>query len=255
MGRYQRATAAVVVALVAGLGSPAMAGRELSAVSKITTTFTFHSQDGKTTIAMETSDAPELSVWMVQKLAPVLMDWYPKIVAMLPSGGFTAPSHFTVAVRDMDGVAYTTDTDIVVSKSWIKNEMNGQAVGSLVHEMVHVVQQYRNAAVPGWLVEGMADYIRWFKYEPQSHGADLVWMRQQGKSFSPHYDDSYRVTANFLSWVVKNYDADIVGQMNAAMREDKYKEGLWKTYTGKTAVQLGEEWSKEIRAELAKTNM
>jgi Peptidase of plants and bacteria len=120
--------------------------------------------------------------------------------------------------------------------------------------MVHVVQQYHNAAAPGWLVEGMADYIRWFKYEPQSHGADLIWMRHQGKGFSPHYNDSYRVTANFLNWVSNKFDKDIVYQINAALREGKYSDDLWVKYTGKTAPKLGDEWSKEIEAQLAKTN-
>jgi hypothetical protein len=69
--------------------------------------------------------------------------------------------------------------------------------------------------------------------------------------FTPHYDDSYRITANFLNWVTEKYDKDIVGQMNAAMREGKYDDALWKQYTGKTAPELGAEWEKDIEAQLA----
>ena len=50
--------------------------------------------------------------------------------------------------------------------------------------------------------------------------------------------------------MTENYDADIVGQLNAAMREGKYDDGLWKKFTGKTAPELGEEWKKEIEAQL-----
>ena len=114
-----------------------------------------------------------------------------------------------------------------------------------------MVQQFHNGHNPGWLVEGSADYIRWFKYEPQSHGADMGWLRQHGKNFSPHYNDSYRITANFLDWVSEKYDKDIVGQMNAAMRDGKYEDDLWQKYTGKTAPELGEEWQKEINAQLS----
>ena len=100
-------------------------------------------------------------------------------------------------------------------------------------------------------MEGSADYIRWFKYEPQSHGADLVWLRKHGKNFSPHYNDSYRITANFLDWVSEKYDRDIVGQMNAAMRDGKYETGLWEKYTGQTLEKLGSDWKQEVEAQLA----
>jgi hypothetical protein len=120
---------------------------------------------------------------------------------------------------------------------------------------VHVVQQYGDGAHnPGWLAEGCADYIRWFKYEPQSHGADMVWMRKHGKNFSPHYNDSYRITANFLDWVTQKYDHDIVAQLNAAMRAGTYDENLWQKYTGKSVSQLGTEWKQELTAQLSQKN-
>ena len=206
--------------------------------------------DGKVTIAINTSAAPELADWASHKLAPVLAEWYPKIVALLPSPGFTAPTHYTITVKDMDGVAYTTDTDVSVSEKWIQDQMNGEAIGSLVHESVHVVQQYHLGHVPGWLVEGMADYIRWFKYEPQSHGADIVWMRKFGSNFSPHYNDSYRVSANFLNWVSEKYDPAIVAQVNAVAREGKYTPAFWKESTGKTIDELGAEWANDIKVQL-----
>jgi hypothetical protein len=152
----------------------------------------------------------------------------------------------------MDGVAYTSGRGVTANSTWLEKELDREAVGSLVHEEVHVVQQFGRNGVhnPGWLVEGSADYIRWFKYEPQSHGADLVWMKR-ARRFTPHYNDSYRVTANFLNWVTEKYDANLVTQMNAAMRAGKYDDGLWKQYTGKTTPELGEEWKKEIEAQLA----
>src|SRR6266568_5107042 len=55
--------------------------------------------DGKDTITFDTSAAPELAGWMKQKLAPVLVQWYPKIVALLPSPGFTAPTHYIITVK------------------------------------------------------------------------------------------------------------------------------------------------------------
>jgi predicted alpha-1,2-mannosidase len=215
--------------------------------------FVVETTDGKSQIKIDTTAAPALKDWATNQLGPVLAAWYPKIVALLPSDGFTAPSHFKVILRPMDGVAYTAGTTVDANSEWLQSEIGREAIGSLVHECVHVVQQYgRNGYVnnPGWLVEGMADYVRWFKYEPQSHGADIVWMRRQ-HHFHPHYDDSYRISANFLDWTSRKYDENLVTQLNAAMRNGNYRDDLWKQCTGKPLMELGAEWQQEITRQLA----
>ena len=213
-------------------------------------TFSVPTADARCTIHFDTTQAPELKDWAHHELAPVLAAWYPRIVALLPSDGFTAPAEYTVTLRPMDGVAYTTDRNVYASAGWLKSELGREAVGSLIHESVHVVQQLgSHRHNPGWLVEGTADYIRWFKFEPQSHGADLVWLRKQ-RHGDFRYDGSYRITANFLDWVTRKYDPQIVRELNAAMRAGNYDESLWKQCTGKTAPELGEEWQKAIAAAL-----
>jgi hypothetical protein len=206
--------------------------------------------DGKCDIAIDTSAAPDLTDWAKNKLAPVLAEWYPKIVALLPSPGYTAPARYYLTIMPMDGVAYTTGTNVFVSASWCSDQMNGEAVGSLVHESVHVVQQYDFGNAPSWLVEGMADYVRWFKYEPQSHGADIVWMRKMGKKFSPHYNDSYRISANFLNWITEKYDSNAVTEVDAALRQGNYTDDFWKQHIGKTVQELGGEWKNGIETQL-----
>jgi hypothetical protein len=225
------------------------ADEKAAAATETPQIFSLKTADGKCEITIDSSAAPELKNWAENELAPVLAEWYPKIVALLPSEGFKPPSHFSVTLKPVKGVAFTSGTRVVANSAWLGKELKGQAIGSLVHEMAHVVQQFKGRN-PGWLVEGSADYVRWFKYEPQSHGADIVWMKTSHHS-SPHYNDSYRVTANFLNWIAQKYDPDIVGQMNAAMRQGKYDDGLWKKYTGKTAPELGEEWEKDVETQLA----
>jgi predicted alpha-1,2-mannosidase len=215
--------------------------------------FSIKTTDGKCEITINTAAAPGLKDWAEAKLAPMLAEWYPRIAAMLPSEGFSAPARCTLIIRPMNGVAYTSGATINVSEKWIKDKINGEALGSIVHESVHVVQHFGEFGyterAPGWLVEGSADYIRWFKYEPQSHGADMVYMRQAGENFG--YNDGYRATANFLNWVTEKYDQNIVAQLNAAMREGKYDDSLWKEYTGKTAQELGGQWKEEIKTQRA----
>ena len=60
------------------------------------------------------------------------------------------------------------------------------------------------------------------------------------------YDASYRVTGNFLDWVTRRYDKDLVKQLNALAREGKYTEAAWEEVTGKTLPELGDEWRQDL---------
>ncbi|HEY2328702.1 MAG TPA: basic secretory protein-like protein, partial [Verrucomicrobiae bacterium] len=216
------------------------------------------SADGYAEITIDTAKAPELKDWAEQKLAPALVEWYPKIVAMMPSDGFSAPKKFSVTIRPGNGVAYTSGTRIVVNSKWLGGELDGEAVGAVIHEAVHVVQQYGNgwrddSPAPGWLTEGIPDYIRFFKYEPQSHGADIVWL-QGRKRITLNYDGMYRISANFLDYVIGHDGADknVIQKVNAACRQGSYTDGLWKELTGKTLAELNEEWKAAVHQQLGK---
>ena len=223
--------------------------------------FSIRSPDGYCEISIDTSEAPDLKEWAEQKLGPVLAEWYPKIVAMLPSEGYTAPKRFSVTIKPGSGVAATGGTRVTVNSIWLKGELNREALGALLHEEVHVVQQYRGQRSnpgfkpgPGWLVEGISDYIRWFLYEPQSHGADGTWLRSH-RDVSLKYDASYRVTANFLNYVVEHHDPnkELIAKLNAACRQGQYTDDLWRVCTGKTLAELDAEWkaASSLRAALS----
>jgi hypothetical protein len=210
-------------------------------------------------ISIDTCETPDLTEWSKTVLSPVVREWYSKLVQLLPSDGFEAPTNVTIHFSDtVKGVAETSGARIRCAAAWFRANLKGEAAGSVVHELVHVVQDYglgrRNnpqaTRSPGWLVEGLADYIRWFLYEPQSHGADIMWMRQR-KNLRLRYDAGYRVTANFLDWVIANYDPDLVKSLNAAMREGKYREDLWKERTDHSLHDLAAEWKHGVEEQLA----
>jgi len=204
-------------------------------------------------ITIDTSETPGLIDWAHKELAPMAREWYPKIVKLLPSEGFEAPKSFSIIFsKDMRGVAATGGTRIRCAGEWFSRNLKGEAVGAVFHEMVHVVQQYGRARRanpdaprgPGWLTEGIADYIRWFIYEPQSDGAEIT-RRNISRA---RFDASYRITANFLNWVTLTYAKDLVRSLNAAIREGKYTEELWKDFTGHALQELGDEWKKGVEA-------
>jgi hypothetical protein len=91
----------------------------------------------------------------------------------------------------------------------------------------------------GWLTEGIPDYIRWFIYQPEAHGADLVYFKNKA---DPKYDGAYRPSAYFLNYVTHKYDPQIVTKLNDACRTGKYYEAIWYDNTGKTLPQLNTEW-------------
>jgi hypothetical protein len=171
---------------------------------------------------------------------------------MLPSEGYEAPERVSVTFSaSMQGVAATGGTRVRCAADWFRRNLQGEAKGAVVHELAHVVQNYgiarrtnpSPARTPGWLVEGICDYIRWFLYEPQTRGAEVT-----ARNISQaRYDASYRISGNFLNWVTQTYDKEIVRKLNAAAREGKYSDDLWKTATGHTVQELGEQWKTHLQ--------
>jgi hypothetical protein len=222
-------------------------------------TKSFDADGGKYHFTINSTVAPDLTDWADTELRPVVQEWYPKLVAMLPSDGWQPTTNVTLRFRnDMNVPASAGGGFINCNAGWFRKELKREARGSVVHEMVHVVQNYgrvrrsdTNATrMPDWLTEGIPDYIRWYLYEPQTKGAEI----SQRNLARAKYDASYRVTGNFLNWVTTKYDTNIVVKLNAAGRKGKYSEELWKTATGKTVQELGDEWKKALEEKLAAAN-
>lgn len=211
---------------------------------------------GKYQITIETTEAPDLSHWADAELAPLVEEWYPKIVQMLPSDGYQTPTEVSIVfAANMKGVAGTSGTRIRCAADWFRKNLKGEARGAVLHELIHVVQNYGLARrehpeaqrPPGWLVEEIPDYIRWFIYEPEIHGAEIT-LRNIDRA---RYHANYRISANFLNWVTQKYDKQIVPEINAAIREGKFGEQVWKEKTGHPVQELGEEWKRENETRLA----
>jgi hypothetical protein len=101
------------------------------------------------------------------------------------------------------------------------------------------VQAYHARPTPTWLVHGIADYIRFFKFEPG--GLDPP------DPATARYDGDSRETAAFLAYLVASYDPALVRRLNAALREGRYTDDIWVSLTGKPLRELGEEWHRSLR--------
>ena len=185
---------------------------------------------------VDVTDAPEMKEW-ADKVARVCERQYPMICESLPSDGFKPLTVIRMTMKSSyNGVAEAGGGRITGSVKYFKANPND--IGAMVHETVHCVQLYRGRGNPGWLVEGVADYLRFFKYEAV-----------KPRPLAPErakYDGSYRTTAAFLAFLTETYDPQIVRKLNAIMREGKYKEDVWKELTGKPVEELGREWQKSL---------
>jgi hypothetical protein len=215
---------------------------------------TIEIEGGKYKALIDTTRCPDLTEWAKTKVVPMVQEWYPKLIAMFPSQGYEPPKEFSIAFVDgRRGVAATGGTRITCSGGWFRSNLNGEALGAVFHEVIHVIQQYGaarranpGAVTPGWLTEGIPDYVRWYKFEPQLHGADIT-----RRNFSrAKYDGMYRITANFLNWASEKYDKDLATKLNASLREGKYSDEVWNELTGHSVKDLDTEWRKDLETKL-----
>lgn len=186
---------------------------------------------------VDVSEAPDMKAW-AEAAARTCERWYGPLNEALKSDGYR-PIHLVrmTLKNDINVPAMAGGGRITGSVKWFKAHPDD--VGAMIHETVHIIQRYRSRNNPGWLVEGLADYIRFFEYEPGKIGPLNVPRAR--------YDRSYRVTARFLDYVTEKYDKALVLKLNKAMREGTYKEELFKDLTGKTVQELDEEWRASLK--------
>ena len=188
-------------------------------------------------IVVDVTEAPEMKDW-AEKAARTCEKWYGHINEQLKSDGYKPIHLIRMNLRNNIRVpAMAGGGRITGSVKWFKDHPDD--VGAMIHETVHIVQSYHSRKNPGWLVEGVADYIRFFQYEPENIG--------RFNTKAARFDGNYRVSARFINYVSEKYDKDLVLKLNKAMRAGDYSEDLFKEYTGKTLPELDEEWRASLQ--------
>ncbi len=188
---------------------------------------------------VDTTEAPEFADW-AGKAKTLCETWMPKICDELKSPGFQPPRTVRLVFKPKaEAIAYASGNTITFSGEYLKDHLDD--FGMAIHELTHVVQNYPGGN-PGWLVEGIADYVRIVDFEP-----DAPRPRLDPEKAS--YRDAYKTTAMFLEFAAQQHDPNLVPKLNRACREGHYKKALFREYTGLT---LDELWSDFV-ATLPKT--
>ena len=175
-------------------------------------------------VIVDTSAAPDLAEW--GKISATLMEqWYPIVWNLLGTDQSKPVDTIKVTFQlKQDAPAYATGGGIFVSIPWVRSHPDD--FGMMIHEMTHLIQAYPNSrSNPGWLVEGVADYIRWWRYEPEAPRTKITANNK--------YTDAYRVTAYFLAYLTHKYDHGLVRTLDKAMKTRAYSDELFEKSTGK----------------------
>ena len=177
----------------------------------------------------------------------------PKVVSLLDGAGAKwTGGEITIVPTDEKGAAWTSAGG---DKIWLCNDFArtspNEVVGACLHEFGHLVQDYRPLqgrakpyhSGPGWLCEGIVDWVRWFNME----GAAGVKRATEDAKKNPELDKGYGITASFLDYIARSYDRDFVAKLNKTCRDGRYGEDVWKSLTGMTRAELEEEWKRSLK--------
>ncbi len=229
---------AVRIRVNPGQEVPALLVREITLTSPVKIS---HAQQGPgrgfPDLSQTTEVTPALKAW-AQKAERQMEAFWPDTSALLYTDNFIPPNMVNVVYRtgpDVTGIAATGGGVMTVNTVWCARHPEDTPL--TVHEMAHVIQAY-SGYNPVWLVEGIADYIRWVKFEPEHFHPRINVQKAT-------YHDAYQTTATFLAWCEQHYDPALVTKLSRAVRFGSYNNSLFKTYCGKDVDTL---WSEFIAA-------
>ena len=184
-------------------------------------------------VEVDYSAAPECEAFALKAKA-IAEEWYPKINEILFGQGHPLPAAtIRLKFEPMKGVAHATHDGIHISAEWVTKKAPGD-YGMVVHELTHVVQDYQGKG-EFWLTEGIADYVRYERYEPGTQ----KWKLDPDKS---SYKQGYGIAGAFLGWLETRKDKDIVRKLNIAAHDGKYTPALFKQYCGADIDALWKEY-------------
>ncbi|RYG48147.1 hypothetical protein EON79_05355 [bacterium] len=192
-------------------------------------------------VIVDTTDIPSLAPWAA-KAKVIVEQWYPYLTSMLATEDWKAPREIRLVFKKkIDAPAWAAGNEITFSGEWLTAHPDD--MGIVVHELTHIIQSYPGIEGDidrGWLVEGIADYIRWWRYEPESP-------RSRVDPAKAKYTDAYRTTAAFLAWTSAKYDRGLVMALDRAFRKRQDPVPEFKRLTGKDVDTLWAEYIATLK--------
>lgn len=218
-GRFLRACLAALVALGAPMTIADAA--ESRIVARGEYVLDFRDPDG--------AASDEFAGRMIERFFQI----YPRLVADFNPEA--TRSVIFIIRNDDDGVAFADNGAVTYHIGWFRK--NPEDMDVVTHELMHVVQSYEGQA-PGWLTEGIADYVR------NAYGitnAAAGWaLRAPGPG--SNYTDGYTITGAFLQWLETTKSPGIVKSLDREARAGLYSEASWPAVAGASVEVLWQEY-------------
>lgn len=230
---FQVVTVVLFAVLFSSLNSMAM-NRNGDQSANDTKTY----QKGGVTLNFECK-APAFNSEISQKLIDTFFEVYPELVKTYNKKATKEVSF--VIDPDYDGVAATSNNRVVFSSKYMTSHPGD--IDIVTHEVMHIVQAYGNeSGMPGWLTEGIADYVRYaFGVDNAGAGWSLPDFKKEHS-----YRNSYRITARFFVWMEQSGYHGIVKKLDKVGRNNSYNHGaVWMTITGKTLDEIWTEYENK----------
>jgi hypothetical protein len=203
------------------------------------TTTEIHAQEvtkkGKYTLTYESNDQ-NFDPALKQKLISTFFEVYPKLAKEYNPKTLKEVKFFIDTAYK--GVAATSNGVIVYSPVYMSKHPGD--IDVVTHEGMHIVQNYGRSVGPGWLTEGIADYVR-YKFGIDNPGAK--WTLPELKP-EHTYKNSYRITARFFVWMEKTVKPGIIKTIDQQLRDHTYTAESWNKLTGKN---LDELWAAYVQ--------
>lgn len=180
--------------------------------------------------------SPDFDKQLKQQLINVFFTNYPKEAKLYNKK--TINKVVFVIDPAYEGVAATAHGVVRFNPAWFKK--NPKDIDVVTHEVMHLVQAYPGGAGPGWITEGIADYVR-FTLGLDNEGA--CWKLPDFEE-KQSYENAYRVTARFFYWIELHVKKGLVKKLDKAMRNKTYTADFWKMNTGKSVDELWDEYAR-----------
>lgn len=164
----------------------------------------------RTRFVLDLAEAPHLDGWS-KELVRRAAAWWPRIARALASPGFVAADEVTIRFSNDTDDAYATALGTLVTVNADYITRNPDDFGCVAHELAHVVQDYPDTAGPVWLVEGVADFIRYYTLFPDDPRRAFV-------AGEVDYRSAYQPTAAFLDYLEATRAPGCVRYVNGVMR-------------------------------------
>ena len=168
---------------------------------------------------------------VIERIRCTFYGTYPMLAADYnPSTQTTVPLTFVEDNGNLPGAGWVINGEMFFNKDHVIRNPLGSDM--MIHEAMHIVQAGYSGTVPGWIIEGTADFVR----DKYGSNPDNAWSIPSAYAYGQHYVNGYGDAAAFFKWIDAHYRAgqpSVTQALDDILRAGSYSEAqTWPSLTG-----------------------